>query len=354
MTMRSYAQNHEDVLLDRLFPRGLTGIYIDVGANDPVEDSVTKHFYDLGWRGVNIEPSSARFQRLVADRPRDVNLNVGVSDQVGALTFHELPPESSGGSTFSAEQAERHRTSGIPSEALTVEVTTLARICEEHVTATIDFLSVDVEGFERQVLTGGDWARWRPRVVLVEATQPTTTIPTHDEWEAILLDAEYLFAAFDGLNRFYVRAEDRELLPALATPVNITDDYIPYKHLRPVADLRSAVGELQRSLAATRAVKDTLWADCSGLPRELSHLRAQFERLDRGLVRTREECQALRADLLTEGEPYAELLREVGPLGLGLARRLTRLSDRFPRAATSTKGALHRAKSIVRPSAESA
>lgn len=344
MTIRSYAQNHEDVLLDRAFPRGRKGFYIDVGANDPVENSVTKHFYDLGWHGINIEPAYEPFQRLAAARWRDVNLNVGLSDRPGTLTFHELPPESSGGSTFSATQAEWHRNSGIPSEMRSVEVTTLAAVCEEHVDGTIDFLSVDVEGHERQVLKGGDWRRWRPRIVLVEATQPTTTIPTYEEWEHILLEAEYLFAIFDGLNRFYVRVEDRDLLAALSTPVNVTDDYAPYKHLKPIADLRGALQATQRSLAASRALNQTLWAEYGALPQELSTLRAQFERLDRGLARTREEHEALRTALLAEGEPYAELLREVGPIGLGLARRLSRLAGQFPDAAETAKGVVRKAR----------
>ncbi|MGH9038853.1 MAG: FkbM family methyltransferase, partial [Acidimicrobiia bacterium] len=102
MTIRSYAQNYEDVLLTRVFPPGLTGFYIDVGANDPVQHSITKRFYDQGWHGINIEPARSPFERLVAARPRDVCLNVGLSDEPGQLSFYELPAESVGGSTFSA------------------------------------------------------------------------------------------------------------------------------------------------------------------------------------------------------------------------------------------------------------
>ena len=60
--MVSYAQNHEDVLLRRVFPDEPNGFYIDVGANDPVRDSVTKHFYDRGWHGINIEPAERSLQ----------------------------------------------------------------------------------------------------------------------------------------------------------------------------------------------------------------------------------------------------------------------------------------------------
>ncbi|MFN2607038.1 MAG: FkbM family methyltransferase [Acidimicrobiales bacterium] len=348
MTMRSYAQNHEDVLLARLFPPGLTGFYIDVGANDPIENSVTKHFYDAGWRGINIEPAPGPYGRLAAERQRDVNLNVGLADQAGSLTFYEFPPESSGGSTFSSAQADWHFHSGIPSTPHQVETRTLADICEEFVGGEIDFLSVDVEGLERQVLAGGDWKRWRPRVVLVEATQPATTIPTHDEWEPILLDAGYLFAAFDGLNRYYVREEDRQLLPALATPVNVTDDYVSYKHFKPLADLRAALDTTSRSLVAARVVNDALWADVASMPEDLAHYRAQVERMDRALAHLRESFESMQQALVVEGEEFARLLAEIGPIGLGVARRLSRLSGRFPQASAVAKRAAGRARSLMR------
>lgn len=349
MTMRSYAQNHEDVLLSRLFPTGLTGFYIDIGANDPIENSITKHFYDSGWHGVNVEPASGPFARLAVERPRDVNLNIGVSDQPGTLTFHEFPPESSGGSTFSAGQAEWHFNSGIPSTPRPVEIKTLAEVCEEHVSGEIDFLSVDVEGLERQVLSGADWKRWRPRVVVVEATQPATTIPTHDEWEPILLDAGYIFGNFDGLNRYYVREEDRHLLPALSTPVNVTDDYVSYKHFKPVVDLRTALESTLRSLAAARAVNDTLLAELASQPDDLAFCRAQVERLERSIAHLREANESMQQAMATEGEEFARLLEEVGPLGLGVARRMSRLSGRYPAAGTLAKRAAGKARRVLRP-----
>ena len=72
----SYAQNMEDVLLWRCFKDLENGTYIDVGANDPSEDSVTKAFYDRGWSGINIEPIQRHHDDLTAQRPRDINLRV--------------------------------------------------------------------------------------------------------------------------------------------------------------------------------------------------------------------------------------------------------------------------------------
>ena len=81
--MISYAQNLEDVILNRLFRGKETGFYIDVGACYPVEMSVTKYFYDLGWNGINIEPMPSCYRKLQEERPKDINLNLAVGKKSG-------------------------------------------------------------------------------------------------------------------------------------------------------------------------------------------------------------------------------------------------------------------------------
>jgi hypothetical protein len=114
-----------------------------------------------------------------------------------------------------------------------VPVTTLARVCEDHITGEIDFLKVDVEGHEREVLEGADWSRWRPRVVVVEAVRPTLE-PSHQAWESILLRARYEFVAFDGVNRYYARREEPVLAEALRDAFSI--------RLRVAVSFRSFLG----------------------------------------------------------------------------------------------------------------
>jgi len=365
MPMISYAQNREDVLLARVFPPGIPGFYVDVGASHPVDWSVTKHFYDRGWRGVNIEPATGSFAELAAARPRDVNLNVGVSDEEGTLTFYEIQPPLSGASTFCAAQAEWHRETGLSFAERSVPVTTLAKVCEAHIDETIDFMSIDVEGFERPALEGADWQRFRPRVVLVEATQPRTTVPTHDQWEPVLLKADYQFAAFDGLNRYYVRAEDAELATALATPVNVLDDYVPYEYSKQIEHYRWAFEAVNGQLSATQAAYQSLLAEFSYYAPSLSVLRADYERLERALTNTRAELEAVRGALAEARQLYEQLQPEVvtvrerteaahalfesiGPGGLGVARRVTQLSARHPRAGRTFKRGLRAALAVKR------
>src|SRR5262245_14104351 len=132
MPMISYAQNREDVLLRRLFRDVSEGFYVDVGANDPVELSLTKHFSDKGWRGVNVEPLPEAYQRLCDQRPRDVNLPIGVGRAEGRLPFFEVA-EQSVLSTFCKKQAAAYRHEGLKVVERSVSVRTLAQVCAEHV-----------------------------------------------------------------------------------------------------------------------------------------------------------------------------------------------------------------------------
>ncbi len=236
----SFAQQAEDVVLWRAFRDQPCGFYVDVGAHDPVQDSVTKLFYDRGWRGISIEPQVAHFERLRQERPRDINLNLAVAERAGRRLLHEVPA-SSGLTTFDGELAAFYR-DVLHHDVVDrdVEVESLQTIVDRHATEVIDFLKVDVEGSEADVLGSLDWSRTRPRAVLVEATRPA-------EWEPLLFGAGYQKALHDGLNNFYVRAEESAALSApLSVPANVTDDYEIWRHLRHIEDLTA-------ELAATRA-----------------------------------------------------------------------------------------------------
>jgi FkbM family methyltransferase len=296
--MISYAQNREDVLLSRVFRDQRQGFYVDVGANDPTVYSVTRHFYDLGWHGINIEPGLI-FERLQQERPRDVNLNVAVSDVSGPVTFYEFP-DFPGSSTLDPAQLEHIQEFTSRCVPRTVQARPLREILEQYAPGTIDFLSVDVETHERQVLVSNDWERFRPRVLLIEATLPNSTVHNHESWENTLVAAGYVFAFFDGLNRFYVRKEDAELLQAFAVPVNVLDRYeLAETHrFRAQADqLRAELEQAQTQLRLHEADRQHLLGEAERLHRDIKHIDGVAEQLRADRDRLLGEAVQLHRDI---------------------------------------------------------
>ena len=221
----SYSQNFEDVMLNRLFGDRDKGFYIDVGAQHPYYDSVTKAFYDRGWRGINIEPVKQYFDLLQQQRAQDTNLNFALGQIESELTFYEL--EGTGLSSFDRQTAQAiAEKDNYPILTYQVPVKTLADICREYVTQQIDFLKIDVEGWEEQVLLGNDWQDFRPIVIIVEATIPNSPVKVKTNIPQLLADRDYDWVYFDGLNDYYLAKEHSELKQHFATPPNVFDKFI--------------------------------------------------------------------------------------------------------------------------------
>lgn len=298
----TFAQNFEDVMLNRIFSGDEPGFYIDIGAWDPEIDSVTKHFYDKGWHGINVEPNIRFFNRLVKARQRDLNLNVAVGKRKGQVNFREVVDfELSRLSTISDE-------SGLNVDFVEYEVPlmTLGEICASYAhDVSIDFLKIDVEGAERDVLVGGDWRLFRPKIVIIEATLPNTPIPCHEEWEDIMTAAGYTFLYFDGLNRFYTVEEERDRYSSLfQVPPCVHDRFIRPAELRAdqlakantdlkeqITNLKVQVDRCQDSLRETYAqiaelqekvrVKEAIQQELNESGEEIRRLGAVIQQMQR-------------------------------------------------------------------------
>jgi len=223
----SYAQNGEDIVLARaLKPWEKKGFWVDCGAGHPKYDSVTKLFSQFGWTGINIEPLDEEFMLLSQDRPNDHNIQCLLGSQSGVGSIFAGPSENRGSSTTDPLLVERYaKEFGQTFRESQVPMRTLTDILRETQIPTIDFLKIDVEGAELEVLRGVDLTEFNPRILVIEATQPNSTELVHKHWEDRVLSSGYICALFDGLNRFYVKEADSELLNTLLAPANVLDDF---------------------------------------------------------------------------------------------------------------------------------
>lgn len=211
----SYAQRFEDFHLWRALGDVANGFYADVGAGHPVYDNVSFAFYLAGWRGITVEPNPALAALARAVRPRDL-LHEGLCGATAGKATLYLQREFHGLSTTVAEHAQAaEKEVNRSAEAVTLPMTTLAALCEEHAPASFEFLKVDVEGAEADVLRGADFSRFRPKIIIVEAIKPLTLAPAWDEWEPLLARHGYAYVWDDELNRYYVAKEARALAARL-------------------------------------------------------------------------------------------------------------------------------------------
>jgi FkbM family methyltransferase len=273
--MLTYSQNFEDIILARLFSEQKAGFYIDIGACHPEKLSVTKHFYDLGWKGINIEPIPSAHQLFNKERPRDINLNVAIDSTPGTRKFFEVL-EFDALSTFDIEQAKYLNETGHNLKEYIVETLTLNQIFESYVDLEVDFLKIDVEGSEELVLKSIDFTIYRPKVLVVEAMQPAREFPgwgnhslvSNWAWEHLVTSNDYIFAHYDGISRFYVRSEDRDLLKRFELPPGCFDDIHRPEEYHLAQQLQDVSQKLQ---AATAQLQETQF--------ELQNSRLEINRL---------------------------------------------------------------------------
>lgn len=284
----SYAQNAEDVVLWRALGHIKEGRYVDVGANHPRTDSVTRAFYDRGWRGITVEPLVDLVELQQSERPRDIQVQAAAAEvEADSLTLHSVP--GTGLSTIVAEVDVDNRNQGLAVEDVTVEARTLTHILAEadNLIDDIHFMVIDVEGAEAQVLDGLDLKTVRPWVLVIEATRPNTHIPSHEQWEDRLIADGYVFCLFDGLSRYYVAEEHRE---ALAHPLSysacVLDDYIPARQHAlslEIADLQEALRDAERQTIRWRHKALVEWAEITAAAREEVAASAQLKALHESL-----------------------------------------------------------------------
>ncbi len=240
--MISYAQNFEDVILARALDGVEQGFYVDVGAAHPIDDSVTHHFSQLGWSGVNIEPDPRLFKVLAAARTRDINLPIVIGNPLTlgeSITLHVVA--NPGLSTISATTAREHESAGFDVTPILVDVRPLADVLAEHVgSRDIHFIKIDVEGAELGVIETGDWSTYRPWIAVIETTVSNMTSagnvvhldPRTNEVDDYMVSRGYTPVYFDGLNHFYIADERSHLAEQIAIPPNVFDDFVRLSEFR--------------------------------------------------------------------------------------------------------------------------
>ncbi len=167
----SWSQEGEDRILARIFEGKETGFYVDVGAHHPKRFSNTYLFYRKGWRGINIDAMPGSMRLFNKMRPRDINLELGVGIVPEIRKYYVFDEPALNG--FSEDLSVTRNTKGkyhLLNE-IDIKTNTLSNILNKHLPTetTIDFMSIDVEGLDFEVIKSNNWNKYRPNVLIVEA-----------------------------------------------------------------------------------------------------------------------------------------------------------------------------------------
>jgi FkbM family methyltransferase len=205
---RSYSQCGEDLIVRYIFLlRGITHpSYLDVGAHHPYYLNNTALFYHQGCKGINIEPNPDLLRQFTKSRPRDINLNVGVAPRSGSMDFYWM--EDATLSTFSETEMQRSLGQGRKLKSkLALPVAPLNQIVSQYCDGQFpDFLTLDVEGMELEILHTIDFSLSRPKVICLETSIYSSTgegAKRHDLM-TLVEGQGYLLYADTNLNSIYV------------------------------------------------------------------------------------------------------------------------------------------------------
>ena len=212
-TNRSWSQEGEDMVLRRIYENRKTGFYVDVGAHHPKRFSNTYLFYRRGWSGINIDAMPGSMRQFQKWRPRDINLEIGVAQTSGTLNYYVFNEPALNG--FSAQLSSERNVADnkyFIKEAIEVNVSPLAIILDAHLSGqVIDFLSVDVEGLDLEVLMSNDWSKYRPSFVLAEVLKIRLHDLDSDPVTKFMKDVGYVVYAKTANTVFFMDLQEASL-----------------------------------------------------------------------------------------------------------------------------------------------
>lgn len=198
-SFKSYSQEGEDLLLNRIFNPHVNkvGFYVDIGAHHPKRFSNTYHLYKQGWKGINIDAmpgSMAIFEKI---RSRDINLEIPISNSGKELVYYKFnEPALNGFSKTLTESRKNESNAYFVEDEVILQTYKLSDVLEKYVpqNTEIDFMTIDVEGLDFEVLQSNDWDKFRPNILLVEILENSI--------EDLFTNNVYLYLKDHGYNFF--------------------------------------------------------------------------------------------------------------------------------------------------------
>ena len=173
----SFAKAGEDLQVFQLLKQKSNGIFVDIGSHHPIKGSNSFFFYLRGWTGLCVDPNPDFKPLYLKYRPKDIFLNIGISDEQGSLEYYKLKDKLSVRNSFSKEYIDKNNLIDEVEQINLIQIKPLKDILDKEMAGKqIDFLTIDVEGLDLEVLKGNNWNKYRPSIICVE-----THLQLHDD-----------------------------------------------------------------------------------------------------------------------------------------------------------------------------
>lgn len=211
--LKSYSQEGEDMVLHRIFEGRGSGFYVDIGAHHPKRFSNTYFFYKHGWCGINIEPNSEAIKLFKKYRANDINIELGVSDQAGELTYFMFNEPALNSFDKDLSETRASSTNYYIIDRKKIKADRLDTILSEHLPkkVSIDFMCIDAEGHDLNILQSNDWELYRPKCLLVESLESCLSNIVNYPIHQYLIGRDYDLLAKTFNTLFYVDVRGQEL-----------------------------------------------------------------------------------------------------------------------------------------------
>jgi len=184
----------EDIFISRFFKNKLAGNYVDIGCYHPIKSSLTYNLFKNGWSGINVDLSKVSIDLFKLSRPKDINIQAAITDFDGETFYYE-----NGAINQQNSLKENSELKKIPIKAIK-----LSTILKQNNLTKIDFLNIDVEGFDFKVLSTLDFSEIKPTMICIEENNYNTQKILETNTHKYLQNNGYFLTSKIGVSLIYI------------------------------------------------------------------------------------------------------------------------------------------------------
>ena len=193
-----YAEFAEDVMVNRILKKIKKGFYVDIGAYHPYKGSLTYNLYNRKWNGINLDISKSSIDLFNIARPSDININCAVSEFNGETFYYENSPINQQNSLIPQDENQKK---------IKIQSYKLSEILKMQNINSVDYINIDTEGNELEVLMGIDFSKINPTLFTIEDNSFDLNNEIKKKKIIFLKEKNYELINIIGVTMFFVKKE---------------------------------------------------------------------------------------------------------------------------------------------------